>query len=182
MQPMRLAVSLAVSLAVCLALAVAAPTRAQTLSLRADQSGGSLVDRFRTAVAAAESAGARVARDGDHGRDAKRRCVDGTGQPTAESGEFVVGPFSLYRRSWDSGYGKLWFRPRIAHEGDTLTVRAVSLHTAQDVQVYKLWSLARPIPDDGRWFYPSGVRLPHPGSWLLEVSTTGNWGCFLFSF
>ena len=171
-----------IRLAACLALLVAAPTQSQTVSQPADPSGGSLVDRFRTAVVAAESSGAHMAQDRDRGRAADRRCVDGTGQPTAQSGKFVVGPFDMYRRSWDSGYGKLWFRPRIAHEGDTLTVRAVFLETTQDVRVYKLWSLARPIPDDGRWFYPSGIRLPHPGAWLLEVATGGNWGCFLSSF
>jgi hypothetical protein len=171
-----------IRLAVFLAFLAATPTQAQTLSQAADKSGGSLVDRFRPAVAAAESNGARVAQNRDHGRDPDRRCVDATGQRTAESGEFVVGAFNLYRTSWNTGYGKLWFRPRVAHEGDTLTVRAVFLETAEDVQVYKLWSLARPIPDDGTRFYPSGVRLPHPGAWLLEVSTASNWGCFLFSF
>jgi hypothetical protein len=169
-------------LAMCLALLVAAPTPAQTLSQRLDQGGRGLVDRFRPAVAAAESSGARVSQDRDHGRVSDRRCIDATGQRTAESGEFVVGPFNLYRASWNTGYGKLWFRPRIAHEGDTLTVRAIFLETAEDVPLYKLWSLARPIPDDSKWFYPSGVRLPHPGAWLLEVSTASNWGCFLFSF
>ncbi len=171
-----------IRLATCLALLVAAPTPAQTVAQRADPSAGSLVDRFRPAVAVAESSGARVARDRDHARDGDRRCVDATGQRTAESGEFEVGPFNLYRASWNTGYGKLRFRPRVAHEGDTLTVRAVFLEMAEDVQVYRLTSLARPIPDDGTRFYPSGVRLPHPGAWLLEVSTATSWGCFLFSF
>jgi hypothetical protein len=107
------------------------------------------------------------------------------------SGDFVVGPFTLYPDIWHQGYAKLWWHPTTLPEGATLgtgpplMVTAVRLDSTVPPVVFERATLARTIPEPrgvrrGVLFYPSGFRLPMPGSWLLVARAGRNWGCFLY--
>jgi hypothetical protein len=120
-----------------------------------------------------------------------RVCVEIGSANIVRSGEFYAGPFVLYAENWHqfTEWSKLWWQP--AHKPEPvkpfeLTVRIALLDDAvPETYFYRSEShtaskkeLAA-IPDTP--FFPSAIRLPHPGRWLMVPSMGSNWGCVIFT-
>ena len=157
--------------------------------------GASLIRIFQKEVAAAEAQGASYPRVANATERIERRCVGvigGAQQPHArQSGEFQVGSFFAYPGIWHSGQGKLWFAPTHPDTQAVLTVEARRLDSVGVARVYvssrigRVVSSMRPLDPKSVTsapFYPTNIRLPSPGTWLLIVRAGMNWGCFVFEF
>ena len=97
--------------------------------------------------------------------------------------------FRSIRRIWHDGSGKLWFVPAQMDTQAMLTVEARRLDSAHAKRVYKSSRIGRPAGSRDRRslslgppFYPTDIRLPSPGVWLLVAHAGTNWGCFVFEF
>ncbi len=116
----------------------------------------------------------------------ERRCVD-TERGAMRSGDFVAGPFDLYNGVWRQGYGKLWWHPNeMPPEAPVLVVQAIRLDEPADGLVFEAKQVAgQSGPTEsgatGTRFYPTGIRLPTVGRWMLVATAGNNWGCFILT-
>ncbi|MCA9720835.1 MAG: GNAT family N-acetyltransferase, partial [Gemmatimonadetes bacterium] len=112
----------------------------------------------------------------------ERRCVPAD-RDVVRSGDFVAGPFAWYNEVWHQGYGKMWWQPsEMPPVAPTLIVRATRLDAPAEGRVYETSEVAQPSgPRESAWtrirFYPTGIRLPTVGRWLLVATAGNNWGC-----
>jgi hypothetical protein len=110
-----------------------------------------------------------------------RRCVDVANYEWIRSGEFIGGPFALYRASWAAPPKFVWVaahQPRL--ERLQVKVFATPLDAPDDARVYatyralpRLTMRKRPIQ--------GFVFLPRPGRWMLVTTAGANWGCFILT-
>lgn len=122
-----------------------------------------------------------------------RHCVSASsgGPGIVRSGDFSVGPFGHYAAIWHSGQGKLWWQPAKIDSVAGLQVEARRLDRSGVSKTYSYHSIARAIdaygPFDRRGmslfsppFFPTDMRLPTTGDWLLVARNGRNWACVLF--
>ena len=120
------------------------------------------------------------------GASADRRCVNADAD-TVRSGDFLAGPFSRYTDTWRQGSGKLWWHPsEMAAQAPVLIVHAVRLDQAAESRVFESSQVARPSGPGqnaltGFRFYPTGIRLPTVGRWMMVARAGNNWGCFILT-
>ena len=125
-----------------------------------------------------------AASDNTIGRSTERRCMV-TGAQAVQSGDFTAGPFASYNDFWRQGYGKLWWHP--SEMGSTvpvLTVHATRLDQEAESRVFEASEIAWPSGPGASAatstrFYPTGIRLPSVGRWMLIATAGNNWGCFI---
>jgi hypothetical protein len=153
-----------------------------------------------TAVQAAEAEGANFPRianptttasvfRGKFGGTVERKCVaspasdDSLPGGSLRSGDFIirarlVGPWGLHA---NQGHKILWFPLHNPGEyRDTLLIRAVRIDSAADSlrQSVANWAWSGPKTESG---FPSTVRFPTAGEWLVVAATHRDWGCFLLT-
>jgi hypothetical protein len=116
----------------------------------------------------------------------ERRCVNADAG-AMRSSDFVAGPFDRYNDLWRQGYGKLWWHPNeMPSEAPMLTVQATRLDEVAESRVYETRDIASPSgPGESRAtsarFYPTGIRLPTVGRWMMVATAGNNWGCFVLT-
>jgi hypothetical protein len=125
-----------------------------------------LTERFKSAVDAAEAA---VAQSGT----TPRRCVDALSADNPQSGDFLAGGFSVYSATWHQGQGRLAFKPLRETHG-AMDIRVTSLDSKEVLDFLHL----DPTSNGN---YTAAIRLPHPGTWMIEAKAGSAWGCFLYS-
>ena len=112
------------------------------------------------------------------------RCVEVGEAYRIRSGDFVVAGFSVYRRVWHTGWGKLmWmpYHPQPANPGQ-LVVRATRLDAPAPQWIFEReGGLAHSPGANLDYSYPSGFYLPTTGRWMLVASAGTNWGCFIYN-
>jgi hypothetical protein len=138
----------------------------------------SLLTTFAEQVRVAEAAGAAVPRDEKN--PSMRRCVDVNSTPNPKSGEFSVGGFSVYDAIWHQGQGKLAWKPLHPNANSPLVIRALSLDNPGTPVEYRFTTMTGSI-EENMAIYPSTLRLPRAGNWLLMAESGTNWGCFLYT-
>jgi hypothetical protein len=115
-----------------------------------------------------------------HPGTVERKCVDVERHEVVRSGEFVAGPFRLYKEQWRPDLrpneGKLWWVPLHQDQMRWLTVRAFSLDNPAMNRFYDFGTVAS--NREGDQFYPSGIPLPVAGRWRLVATSGPDWGCF----
>ncbi len=109
----------------------------------------------------------------------ERRCVETERHPAVRSGDIVAGTFDvraliLTVPPEDRPQRKLWWAPVHMSKAPELRIRAGKLNAPGVTATLNFESKA---PVD---FFPSGVRLPEPGRWILVVTSGSNWGCFIY--
>jgi hypothetical protein len=125
--------------------------------------------------------GPRSRRDGTlaEASTSERKCVETKGSDVARSGEWVAGPFEQHPNIWHQSLGKIWWVP--LHKGagvsSTLVVRATRLDGPAPKLAYEVEERTR--SENGDEFFPSGIRVPTVGRWMLVATNGPNWGCFL---
>jgi hypothetical protein len=137
-------------------------------------------------VEAAEAEGARhpktSAMSTDHAMYAEafgpleRRCVDAEKHVTARSGEFVAGPFDRHVLMAGNLRRKVWWAPKQTAVVPPMQLRAVKVG-APEVTV--TWTFTSVASNENGVFFPTTVRFPEGGKWLVVVTSGDNWGCFL---
>jgi hypothetical protein len=116
----------------------------------------------------------------------ERKCVNADAD-SKRSGNFVAGPLLLYNDIWRQGYGKLWWHPNeMPSERPVLIVQATRLDEAAESRVFEAKQIAWPSgPNESEAtsikFYPTGIRLPTVGRWMMVATAGNNWGCFLLT-
>jgi hypothetical protein len=116
----------------------------------------------------------------------ERRCVN-TDADAMRSGDFVAGPFDWYNGAWRQGYGKIWWHPdEMPSERPVLIVQAARLDEPAESRVYEATFVSWPSgPNESEAtsikFYPTGIRLPTVGRWMMVVTAGNNWGCFVLT-
>jgi hypothetical protein len=107
-----------------------------------------------------------------------RRCiaVEGSEYRGIRSGDFVAGPFNIYPEQWRQvGEGKVWWQPlHVPYPAPQLTVRATLLDNPSVTR-------AERHTERTPGFYPSSLKLPSAGRWLLIATAGPDWGCFLLT-
>ena len=110
-----------------------------------------------------------------------RLCVDVANNEWVESGDFIAGPFALYRASWAGGPPKtVWFPAHQSRFQSTpVTVSATPLGASGDSRIF-----AAQRPGFSRLFFrneprPVVMMLPAAGQWMLVATVGTNWGCFI---
>jgi hypothetical protein len=108
------------------------------------------------------------------------RCLRVRDRTDVRSGEFVVGNFLSFRRSWDGTYeqSKLYYVPLHPDEMEPLEVSATRLGTEPPLTVPLRFNWAPSWTAFGAPFYVSGTVLPERGHWRLEAVAGRNRGCF----
>lgn len=114
----------------------------------------------------------------------ERRCVH-AGANAVRSGDFVAGPFAYYNEIWHQGYGKLWWHPaEMPPKPPLLIVQATRLDAEAESRVFESSHIAWPSgPTESEAtsikFYPTGIRLPTAGRWMMVATAGNSWGCFV---
>jgi hypothetical protein len=99
------------------------------------------------------------------------------------SGDFIVRGALV--DSWglqaDKKYKVLWIPLHgAAMHGPPLLVRAVRIGHPADSVRFSVGGLARGVEGTGPLYgYPSEVRLPSAGQWLVVATAKDDWGCFV---
>jgi hypothetical protein len=144
-----------------------------------------------TIVAAAEADGAAYPRIqlSEVRQTSPRTCVVGHELGPAASGKFTIGGNLSGSASMQAGrQGKIWWAPaHYAANMQPLVVRGRSLTTPSDTLRFTTSKIAWPVtpgaapmpPADRKYFFPSGITIPHAGRWLLIATSGRNWGCFV---
>jgi hypothetical protein len=133
----------------------------------------------------------------------ERKCTNGPPTPTEfgiaatptaiRSGDFIIGGLIGGGQAANVGLqSKIWWAPyHNPHDyGTTLLVRAARLGASSDtfryVQPDHAWPASggwlRPPPKSDAEkdsFFPSGIRFPQGGRWLLIATAGDDWGCFI---
>ena len=124
----------------------------------------------------------------------ERRCVDVGKHPTVRSGDFVAGPFHERIVMAGTQKRKIWWTPRQMPATPVLHLRATRIGSPDGVASYTFAQTARPVAlsdvqayrnggprpvPNGPSFFPTEVRLPQAGNWLVIVTSGDNWGCFI---
>ena len=126
---------------------------------------------------------------GKFGGTVERKCVapppsdDSLPGGSLRSGDFIirarlVGRWGLHA---DSAHKVLWFPLHNPFEyPDTLLIRAARIGDAADSlrQSVAGWGWSGPKTESG---FPSSVRFPTAGEWLVVATTHRDWGCFLLT-
>lgn len=135
--------------------------------------------QFSDVISALEAEGRRHPSASDVASD--RRCRDVSQVPMgpAPSGDFEVRGFDNYAWSWYRGVSKLTWWPKYPRVGDTLTVRVVRADQRADTAVFKFRGPVR-VGGNRPYMYPSDVRVPRPGPWVMVATAGANWGCFFY--
>ncbi|MDX2260088.1 MAG: hypothetical protein SFU84_00145 [Gemmatimonadales bacterium] len=108
-----------------------------------------------------------------------------TNSQAVRSGDFIAGPFETYNDVWKQGYGKLWWHPsEMTPKPPLLVVQATRLDEQAESRVFESSDIAWPSgPKESEAtslkFYPTGIRLPSLGRWMLVATAGNNWGCFI---
>jgi len=108
-----------------------------------------------------------------------------THSQAVRSGDFIAGPFESYNDVWKQGYGKLWWHPsEMTPKRPLLVVQATRLDEQAESRVFESSDIAWPSgPNESEAtslkFYPTGIRLPSLGRWMLVATAGNNWGCFI---
>ena len=112
---------------------------------------------------------------------AARECVEIGDAYFVRAGEFIAGPFALYRQSWSGGMKLAWFP---AHQSRfrraQVTIRAARLDAPGDARVYLTAALGLEKVFFGREPLTGWAVLPG-GRWLLVATSDTNWGCFILT-
>lgn len=109
--------------------------------------------------------------------DTARRCVPVERSDTrgVRSGGFAAGPFNYFYDTWrQHGESKVWWVPEHPLRGVNIIVRGVRLETPAE-------TVRQEIVPNSPTFFPSLVALPRGGTWLLVVTGSPNWGCFVLT-
>jgi len=120
-----------------------------------------------------------------------RRCVTGFETGPAHSGEFLIGGMLAGYHSMLSGReGKVWWQPSYGRlDMPPLLVRGRNLRNPPDTVWFESARIAwqvnpdhSPVPVEQRdYFFPSGIKIPTSGRWLLIATSGVNWGCFILT-
>ena len=120
-------------------------------------------------------------RDSVRPGSAERQCVDIGDAYFVRSGEFIAGPFALYRQSWGGGMKLVWFP---AHQSRfrraQVTIRAARLDASSDARVYLTAALGIENLFFGKQPLSGWAVLPG-GRWLLIATSDTSWGCFVLT-
>jgi hypothetical protein len=120
------------------------------------------------------------------GGTSERRCVqmiadDALPGLSLRSGDFIIrGHWSL--RAGGRGNKILWlpFHGSPAMHGTPLLVRAVRIADRSDSLRQTILGFTHGGGHDGPAYgWPSIVRFPAPGQWLVIATTAADWGCFI---
>lgn len=144
------------------------------------------------AAAAHGDVPARTARAFRQGFDgtSNRTCVNPTSSNDAGTGSLRSGDIIIRARlsgDWrpraNRDYKILWFPLHNPFEyPDTLLIRAVRLGDASDTLRLSVphwaWATGAPKTESG---FPSLVRFPSPGNWLVVATAGPDWGCFVLN-
>jgi hypothetical protein len=113
--------------------------------------------------------------------DASRKCVDVADSDAVRSGDFIAGPFSFFRTSWQEGRTKVWWVPRFLNDttprdlGERgLLIRSTRLD-APGHHVFRFGGIVR----NSVGFFNSTAWLPTAGRWMMVTTFESNWGCFV---
>lgn len=118
---------------------------------------------------------------------AERKCEAGYGVGPVRSGDFVIGGLLGSDIAPAAGAPrKVWWAP-LNQSADMrpLHVQGRNLSAPADTFRFTTSKLAWPTGDSGKplaerdHFFPSGIVLPHAGTWLLVATSGSNWGCFI---
>ena len=142
--------------------------------------------------AAAEEEGAARAKLNAQSIDgAPRVCATGYDMGPVSSGEFTIGGNLGGVAAVRAGRPrKIWWAPRLAaRDMPPLLVRGRSLTNPRDTLRFTSAKVAwqavpggPPMPETERkYFFPSGITIPHSGRWLLIATSGPNWGCFILT-
>jgi hypothetical protein len=116
----------------------------------------------------------------------ERRCVNADAD-SKRSGDFIAGPLLLYNDVWRQGSGKLWWHPNeMPSEAPMLTVHATRLDESAEARVFDSATIAwgsgpNASATTSPKFYPTGIRLPTVGRWMMVATAGNNWGCFVLT-
>ena len=123
----------------------------------------------------------------EFGPQEQRRCVETGKESRASSGDFVAGPFQGYILR-DKTYGrKTWWAPR-QRPATPLRLRGTLIGSPDVVVNDTFTQTTRPVARTGPGpemfvvgpsFFPTWVRFPRGGKWLVVVTSGDNWGCFI---
>ena len=113
-----------------------------------------------------------------------RRCVEASGESNnVRTGDFMFGPLAKYSSVWNSGYGKMYFVPfhGTVATAEKLTVRAARLDGKADAIVLEIPLIGHAVGALTHLGYPSGLRLPTAGKWMIVANAGNNWGCLIYN-
>lgn len=118
-----------------------------------------------------------------------RKCVEAADHTAIRSGDFVAGSFNprymMVGTNGQPAKWKIWWIPKYVNwENTLLRLRAAKLGAPEKTYSTTFVATAYSVNPDTRErgkdpFYPSTVLFPENGKWLVVMTASNNWGCFI---